>query len=160
MQIHHAAENGAGFLTPIAPNPKPALPVIEKPGDRIGRYKLLQQIGEGGCGIVYMAEQEEPLRRRVALKVIKLGMTVVAVESKCWEKTTAEELVANAALTSVRHAPRKLLVLGNNRPDTYVFRTAEGTLGMLQIVGMNEDGQGVKIRYKLINSAKSNSTAA
>src|SRR5437868_1721635 len=43
-------------------------------GDRLGRYKLLQQIGEGGCGIVYMAEQEEPVRRRVALKVIKLGM--------------------------------------------------------------------------------------
>jgi serine/threonine protein kinase len=46
----------------------------EKPGDRIGRYKLLQQIGEGGCGVVYMAEQEEPVRRRVAIKVIKLGM--------------------------------------------------------------------------------------
>jgi len=46
----------------------------EKPGDRIGRYKLLQQIGEGGCGVVYMAEQEAPVRRRVALKVIKLGM--------------------------------------------------------------------------------------
>ena len=43
--------------------------VTEKPGDRIGRYKLLQKIGEGGCGIVYMAEQEEPVRRRVALKV-------------------------------------------------------------------------------------------
>jgi serine/threonine protein kinase len=48
--------------------------LIEKPGDRIGRYKLLEKIGEGGCGIVYMAEQEEPVRRRVALKVIKLGM--------------------------------------------------------------------------------------
>jgi serine/threonine protein kinase/tetratricopeptide (TPR) repeat protein len=47
---------------------------MEKAGDRIGRYKLLQQIGEGGCGVVYMAEQEEPVRRRVALKVIKLGM--------------------------------------------------------------------------------------
>src|SRR6266850_5291286 len=46
----------------------------EKVGDRIGRYKLLQQIGEGGCGVVYMAEQEEPVRRRVALKIIKLGM--------------------------------------------------------------------------------------
>ena len=43
-------------------------------GTRIGRYKLLQEIGEGGCGAVYMAEQEEPVRRRVALKVIKLGM--------------------------------------------------------------------------------------
>src|SRR5258706_10002216 len=46
----------------------------EKPGDRIGRYKLLQRIGEGGCGVVYMAEQEEPVRRRVALKIIKPGM--------------------------------------------------------------------------------------
>jgi tetratricopeptide (TPR) repeat protein len=48
--------------------------VTEQPGDRIGRYKLLEKIGEGGCGIVYMAEQTEPIRRRVALKVIKLGM--------------------------------------------------------------------------------------
>src|SRR5436190_1836675 len=53
---------------------RPNAPVTEKPGDRIGRYKLLEQIGEGGCGAVYMAEQEEPVRRRVALKVIKLGM--------------------------------------------------------------------------------------
>ena len=52
----------------------PYPPLTEKAGDKIGRYKLLQQIGEGGCGVVYMAEQEEPVRRRVALKVIKLGM--------------------------------------------------------------------------------------
>jgi serine/threonine protein kinase len=51
--------------------PRPGEVVV---GDRIGRYKLLQQIGEGGCGAVYMAGQEEPVRRRVALKVIKLGM--------------------------------------------------------------------------------------
>lgn len=43
-------------------------------GLRIGQYKLLQKIGEGGCGGVYMAEQEKPVRRRVALKIIKLGM--------------------------------------------------------------------------------------
>jgi eukaryotic-like serine/threonine-protein kinase len=48
--------------------------ITEQSGDRIGRYKLLQRIGEGGCGVVYMAEQEEPVRRRVALKIIKLGM--------------------------------------------------------------------------------------
>src|SRR2546423_13312972 len=52
----------------------PAVRRGETCGDHVGRYKLLQQIGEGGCGIVYMAEQEEPVRRRVALKVIKLGM--------------------------------------------------------------------------------------
>ena len=46
----------------------------ETVGARVGRYKLLQQIGEGGCGVVFMAEQQEPVRRRVALKVIKLGM--------------------------------------------------------------------------------------
>jgi hypothetical protein len=51
-----------------------AVPVSEQPGERIGHYKLLQKIGEGGCGIVYMAEQQEPVRRKVALKVIKLGM--------------------------------------------------------------------------------------
>ncbi len=55
--------------------PKDAGPIIsEKPGDKIGRYKLLEQIGEGGFGVVWMAEQEEPVRRRVALKIIKLGM--------------------------------------------------------------------------------------
>ena len=48
--------------------------VTEGPGTVVGHYKLLQQIGEGGCGVVYMAEQEEPIRRRVAFKVIKLGM--------------------------------------------------------------------------------------
>src|SRR6266851_3407182 len=56
-----------------------AIPAGEKPGDHIGHYKLLQQIGEGGCGVVYMAEQEEPVRRRVALKIIKPGMDTKSV---------------------------------------------------------------------------------
>jgi eukaryotic-like serine/threonine-protein kinase len=51
----------------------------EELGKWIGPYKLLQQIGEGGCGVVYMAEQEVPVRRRVALKVIKLGMDTKSV---------------------------------------------------------------------------------
>ena len=53
--------------------------VTEKAGDHIGRYKLLEKLGEGGCGIVYLAEQEEPIRRQVALKVIKLGMDTKSV---------------------------------------------------------------------------------
>src|SRR5437762_3347682 len=76
----HAHEQAEGFLEepPSGVDFKRTevvnIRLTEKPGDKIGRYKLLQQIGEGGCGVVYMAEQEEPVRRRVALKVIKLGM--------------------------------------------------------------------------------------
>ena len=79
-----AHEQAGDFLAePVANAAKPTVvlsfPVTEKSGDVIGRYKLLQQIGEGGCGVVYMAEQEEPVRRRVALKVIKLGMDTKSV---------------------------------------------------------------------------------
>ena len=58
------------FLKPPADDP----PDGERPGTVIGRYKLLELIGEGGFGRVYMAEQQEPIRRKVALKIIKLGM--------------------------------------------------------------------------------------
>jgi serine/threonine protein kinase/tetratricopeptide (TPR) repeat protein/Flp pilus assembly protein TadD len=51
-----------------------AQPITEGPGTVIGRYKLLEQIGEGGFGVVFMAQQEHPVRRRVALKIIKPGM--------------------------------------------------------------------------------------
>ncbi len=54
------------------PTPPPA--PEEAPGNRIGHYRLREKIGEGGAGVVYVAEQEQPVRRRVALKVIKLGM--------------------------------------------------------------------------------------
>ncbi|MFG0320491.1 MAG: serine/threonine-protein kinase, partial [Planctomycetota bacterium JB042] len=54
----------------------------EGPGTVIDRYKLLQQIGEGGFGAVYMAEQLEPVRRKVALKVIKLGMDTKEVVAR------------------------------------------------------------------------------
>ena len=57
-------------------------PVAERPGVTVGRYKLLQEIGEGGMGVVYMAEQREPVRRKVALKVIKPGMDTRAVVAR------------------------------------------------------------------------------
>jgi hypothetical protein len=51
--------------------------------DRIGRYKLLKQLGEGGCGVVYLAEQEEPIHRQVALKIIKPGAGVDGPSAYC-----------------------------------------------------------------------------
>jgi len=84
-KLLRAFNNAGDFLgQPAAGMPSPngeAVPPIEEAGSRVGRYKLLQQIGEGGCGVVFMAEQQEPVRRTVAFKVIKPGMdtkTVIA----------------------------------------------------------------------------------
>jgi eukaryotic-like serine/threonine-protein kinase len=60
----------------------PGAPITEKLGERIGRYELLEKIGEGGCGMVYLAQQETPVRRQVALKIIKLGMDTKAVVAR------------------------------------------------------------------------------
>jgi len=75
---HHKEDE---FMRPPGLKMAP-LSALEKPGDRVGRYKLLQQIGEGGCGVVYLAEQEEPVRRQIAIKVIKLGMDTKSVISR------------------------------------------------------------------------------
>ncbi len=74
LQAHERA--GQFLESPAAgPDPTSAFPPLrERPGTEIGPYKLLQQIGEGGMGVVYMAEQSEPIARRVALKIIKPGM--------------------------------------------------------------------------------------
>ncbi len=80
----HDAEAADRFFGPkgtfvIAPSD---VPITEVPGAVIGRYKLLQKIGEGGMGIVYMAEQREPVTRKVALKIIRLGMDTEAVVAR------------------------------------------------------------------------------
>ncbi|MFN0126295.1 MAG: protein kinase domain-containing protein [Verrucomicrobiales bacterium] len=77
-QLLAAHEQAGEFMDGEAP-PSPWAETIvtapsEQPGEHIGRYKLLQEIGEGGFGTVWMAEQVEPVSRRVALKIIKLGM--------------------------------------------------------------------------------------
>ncbi len=73
----------------------------EKPSDKIGRYKLLQKIGEGGCGVVWMAEQEEPVRRRVALKVIKLGMDTKEVIARFGAERQALALMDHPNIAKV-----------------------------------------------------------
>jgi serine/threonine protein kinase/WD40 repeat protein len=81
----------------------PAAPK-ERPGDRIGRYKLLEQIGEGGCGVVYVADQEEPVRRRVALKIIKLGMDTKQVIARFEAERQALALMDHPNIAKVLDA--------------------------------------------------------
>src|SRR5260370_1234684 len=81
---HQAGTEGAApalgqaghILESLAPDRAPTInePISERPGTVIGPYKLLEQIGEGGFGVVFMAEQQQPMRRKVALKVLKPGM--------------------------------------------------------------------------------------
>src|SRR5664279_4529838 len=71
----------------VAPRPTLKVELADEPpdeavGQTLGRYKLLEKVGEGGCGVVYVAEQTEPVRRRVALKVIKLGMDTKQVVAR------------------------------------------------------------------------------
>src|SRR5215831_17031292 len=71
-----AHREAGSFLEPPAPSALATVeePLTERPGTTIGPYKLLEQIGEGGFGVVFMAEQQRPVRRKVALKVVKPGM--------------------------------------------------------------------------------------
>jgi serine/threonine protein kinase len=101
-----AAARSPEFLeqphTEVAAAPPPS--VSEGPGARVGRYKLLQQIGEGGCGTVFMAEQEEPVRRRVALKVIKLGMDTRSVVARFEAERQALALMDHPNIAKVLDA--------------------------------------------------------
>jgi serine/threonine protein kinase/tetratricopeptide (TPR) repeat protein len=82
LRIH---EQDQAFLNPDSPNPPATADAVsptERPGTTIGRYRLMEQIGEGGMGVVFVAEQEKPIRRKVALKVIKPGMDSKAVVAR------------------------------------------------------------------------------
>jgi tetratricopeptide (TPR) repeat protein len=101
LQAHEAAE---GFLPEEPAGQARLVPVNEKPGDRIGRYKLRERIGEGGCGVVYVAEQEEPVRRKVALKVIKLGMDTRNVIARFQGERQALALMNHPNIAQVHDA--------------------------------------------------------
>src|SRR5947209_19702747 len=73
----HALDQAGGFMGRPAPVPAGTAaepPAAEGLGTRVGPYKLLQLLGEGGMGAVWLAEQTEPVRRKVAVKIIKPGM--------------------------------------------------------------------------------------
>ena len=75
--------------------------IREEPGEEIGRYKLLQRIGEGGFGVVYMAEQEKPVRRKVALKIIKAGMDTKEVVARFEAERQALALMEHTNIAKV-----------------------------------------------------------
>ncbi len=77
---------------------------LEGVGSRIGPYKLLQQIGEGGMGVVFMAEQQEPVRRMVALKVIKAGMDSAQVIARFEAERQALALMDHPNIAKVLDA--------------------------------------------------------
>ena len=78
--------------------------MTEGPGTVIGRYKLLEKIGEGGMAVVYMAEQTEPIRRKVALKIIKLGMDTRQVIARFEAERQALALMDHPSIAKVLDA--------------------------------------------------------
>ncbi len=79
-------------------------PITEGPGSVIGPYRLLEQIGEGGFGVVFMAEQTEPVRRKVALKVIKPGMDTRQVVARLEAERQALALMDHPHIAKVDDA--------------------------------------------------------
>jgi serine/threonine protein kinase/Tol biopolymer transport system component/phage tail protein X len=100
-----AYEGQAGVLkAPEGLLEEPADVVTEGPGTVIGRYKLLEKIGEGGMAVVYMAEQTEPIRRKVALKIIKLGMDTRQVIARFEAERQALALMDHPSIAKVLDA--------------------------------------------------------
>ncbi len=116
-----AYPEAGSFLDSPAVPAAPTLdqPITEKPGTQIGPYKLLQQIGEGGMGVVYMAEQKEPVKRRVALKIIKPGMDTRQVIARFEAERQALAMMDHPNIA-------KVLDAGANRERSPVLRHGVG----------------------------------
>ena len=119
----------------------PAAVATEQVGERIGRYKLLQQIGEGGFGTVWMAEQTEPVTRKVALKIIKQGMDT--------KEVIARFEAERQALAMMDH-PNIAKVLDAGATDTgRPFFVMELVNGMAVTKFCNEQGLNTRQRLEL-----------
>lgn len=137
------------------------LPLTEKPGDTIGRYKLLQQIGEGGCGVVYMAEQTEPVRRRVALKIIKLGMDTKSVIARFEAERQALAMMDHSNIAKVLDAGAtdtgrpyfvmelvRVAAVGNSGSATHLY-AAPGVYTVT--ISVEDDDEGaVQTRFEYV----------
>ncbi len=110
LRAHQDAGNFLG--RPDQPEVTRDEPQGDGPGSVIGPYKLLEQIGEGGFGIVFMAEQQEPVRRKVALKMLKPGMDTIQVLARFEAERQALALMDDPNIATVFDAGQTL----NGRP--------------------------------------------
>ena len=104
LEVHAQSQE---FLGSNQAEPAPTVectPLAERPGTMIGRYKLMEQIGEGGMGTVFVAEQESPLQRKVAMKVIKPGMDSKAVMARFEAERQALALMDHPNIAKVLDA--------------------------------------------------------
>jgi serine/threonine protein kinase len=100
----HAHDATGSFLEDVPPGPDPTenyQPIAERPGTVIGPYKLMEQIGEGGFGLVFVAEQQHPIRRKVALKIIKPGMDTREIIARFEAERQALALMDHANIARV-----------------------------------------------------------
>jgi serine/threonine protein kinase/tetratricopeptide (TPR) repeat protein len=100
----HFLANPTGEVPGATPSSGAAAFVREGAGTRIGPYRLLQQIGEGGFGVVFMAEQEQPVARKVALKIIKLGMDTGQVVARFEQERQALAMMDHPNIARVLDA--------------------------------------------------------
>jgi len=136
-----AHREGDSFLEPAAPGLSAVAreSAAERPGTVIGPYKLLEQIGEGGFGVVFMAEQQHPVRRKVALKVLKPGMDTRQVVARFEAERQALALMDHPNIAKLPDASYTSAPRGGRPPAD-----REGLVGQVRLVVVVEEEAPVR----------------
>jgi serine/threonine protein kinase len=143
LEAHRQSDayfSGVTEACAAAAEPPPRLDTPETI-DRIGAYRLLERIGEGGCGVVYLAEQDEPVRRRVALKVIRLGMDT--------ERVIARFEVERQALAMMDHPHIAHVLDAGTTPTGRPYFAMEWVRGLKITDFCDEQRLGIRQRLEL-----------
>jgi serine/threonine protein kinase/Tfp pilus assembly protein PilF len=152
--------SSSGELAPAASTPATRSLLGEGPGARIGPYTLLQQIGEGGFGSVFLAEQHQPVARKVALKIIKLGMDTRQVVARFEQERQALALMDHPNIARVIDAgatdtgrPYFVMELVDGSPivefcDTNTLSISERLALFAQVCGAVQHAHGKGIIHR------------